>query len=215
MYSAEALRALAEIACKHDLWVISDEIYARIVYDRAYESIAALPGMRERAVIIDGFSKSFAMTGWRLGYAVAPPDVVAALHLLVMNTYTCASEFIQRAAVEALCDASNAVARMVAEFAQRRAYFADALNGVPGFRCARPDGAFYAWVNVRETGLDAPRLAELLLEDAGVAGIPGGAFGEHGRDYLRFSFASSMPQLERAVERMKAAAATWRAMATR
>jgi aspartate aminotransferase len=209
VYSSEVLRALADIAIEHDLWVISDEIYARIVYGGPYGSIAALPGMAERAVIIDGFSKTFAMTGWRLGYAVAPDSVIPALHMLVVNTYTCASEFIQRAAVEALRDPLNSAEKMVAEFAQRRKYFPAALSRIPGFRCLPPDGAFYAWVGIAGTGMTAPAVAELLLEEAGVAGIPGAAFGKLGEPFLRFSFASSTAQLQQAVERIAAVAPRW------
>jgi aspartate aminotransferase len=209
VYSPEVLRALAEIAIEHDLWVISDEIYARIIYGAPYVSIATLPGMAERTAIIDGFSKTFAMTGWRLGYAVAPAPLLAALHMLVVNTYTCASEFIQRAAIEALRDPLDAANQMVAEFARRRHDFPAALASVPGFRCLPPDGAFYAWVNVADTGLTAPELADLLLDEAGVAGIPGAAFGKLGEHFLRFSFASSTEQLQRAVERIRAIAPRW------
>jgi aspartate aminotransferase len=209
VYTPEVLHALAAIAVEHDLWVVSDEIYARILYGVPHVSIATLPGMAERTVIIDGFSKTFAMTGWRLGYAVAPAPLVAALHMLVVNTYTCASEFIQRAAIEALRDPLDAANRMVAEFAARRDYFPAALAGIPGFRCLPPDGAFYAWVNVSETGLPAAELAALLLDEAGVAGIPGAAFGTYGDSFLRFSFASSTAQLRRAVERIAAIAPRW------
>lgn len=209
VYTPEVLRALADIALQHDLWVVSDEIYGRIVYGVPHISIATLPGMAERTVIIDGFSKTFAMTGWRLGYAVAPPPVTSALHMLVVNTYTCASEFIQRAAVEALRDPLEAASKMVSEFAARRDYFPAALNAIPGFRCLPPDGAFYAWVNVAGTGLTAVDVAGLLLEEAGVAGIPGAAFGKLGERFLRFSFASSTAQLRRAVERITAIAPRW------
>jgi len=209
VYSPEVLRELAAIAVERDLWVISDEIYARIVYDAPYVSISTLPGMAERTSIIDGFSKTFAMTGWRLGYAVAPAPLIPALHMLVVNTYTCASEFIQRAAIEALRDPLNAANKMVAEFAKRRDEFPAALGRIPGFRCLPPDGAFYAWVNIAGTGLPAPELAGVLLEEAGVAGIPGAAFGRLGEDFLRFSFASSAEQLRRAVERIAAVAPKW------
>jgi aspartate/methionine/tyrosine aminotransferase len=209
VYSPEVLRELAAIAVERDLWVISDEIYARIVYGAPYVSISTLPGMAERTAIIDGFSKTFAMTGWRLGYAVAPAPLIPALHMLVVNTYTCASEFIQRAAIEALRDPLNAANKMVAEFAKRRDEFPAALGRIPGFRCLPPDGAFYAWVNIAGTGLPAPELAGVLLEEAGVAGIPGAAFGRLGEDFLRFSFASSAEQLRRAVERIAAVAPKW------
>ena len=133
--------------------------------------------MAERTVIIDGFSKSFAMTGWRLGYAVAPKHVVDAMDLLVLNTFTCVAEFTQVAAIEALRDSTHAVDAMVAEYRKRRDLFVNGLNTIPGFRCLSPGGAFYAWVNIEETGLPAEEVARLLLEEAGVAGIAGAAFG--------------------------------------
>jgi aspartate/methionine/tyrosine aminotransferase len=207
--SDEVMRAIAEITVHRDLWMVSDEIYARIVYGRCYRSIYNLPGMAERTLIIDGFSKTFAMTGWRLGYVVAPPDVVAALHLLVVNTYTCASEFIQRAAVAALRDEHGVAEKMIAEFASRRERFVAEVNQIPGFRCALPDGAFYAWVHVEQTEMAAEAVADLLLEQAGVAGIPGRAFGLSGANFLRFSFAASQAQLHEAVERMRAASEAW------
>src|ERR1700704_4622715 len=177
VFSRETLQQLADLARKHDLWVLADEIYARIVFNGEFLSIRALPGMAERTVIIDGFSKSFAMTGWRLGYAVAPTHVVDAMDLLVLNTFTCVAEFTQLAAIEALRDSSNAVDAMVAEYRKRRDLFVARLNRIPGFRCQIPDGSFYAWVNVEDTGLPAEEVARVLLEEGGVAGIAGGGVG--------------------------------------
>lgn len=211
VFSDEVQQRLASLASQHDLWVISDEIYARIIYDRSYTSISTLPGMQERTVIVDGFSKTFAMTGWRLGYAVVPEALIDGLHLLIVNTYTCASEFIQYAGVEALADRSGAADKMVNEFAKRRKQFIAGLNEIPGFRCTVPDGAFYAWVNVKNTGITADALSEVLLEKAGVAGIAGCAFGENGRDFLRFSFASSTARLCEAVERIRKISPLWQA----
>jgi aspartate/methionine/tyrosine aminotransferase len=167
------------------------------------------PGMEERTLIIDGFSKSFAMTGWRLGYAVAPPAVVPALALLAVNTYTCVAEFTQHAAIEALRDREGSTPRMVGEFARRREQFVRDLNDVPGFRCQPPDGAFYAWVDITATGMTAEEICQLLLEDAGVAAIPGAAFGAAGKDFVRFSFASSTATLHEAVERIIKVSAAW------
>jgi aspartate aminotransferase len=209
VYSEDAQRALAEIAVQHDLWVLSDEIYARIIYGGEYKSMLRYPGMEERTLIIDGFSKSFAMTGWRLGYAVAPPAVVSALALLAVNTYTCVAEFTQYAAIDALNDRVGSTPRMVAEFARRREQFVRDLNGVPGFRCQPPDGAFYAWVDITGTGLTAEEICQILLEDAGVAAIPGAAFGAAGRNFVRFSFASSTATLREAVERILKVSAAW------
>lgn len=211
VFNETALARVAELARKHDLWIISDEIYARILFSGEYKSIWALPGMAERTVIIDGFSKSFAMTGWRLGYAVAPKRVVDAMDLLVLNTFTCAAEFTQVAAIEALRDTTNSVEAMVGEYRKRRDLFIAGLNRIPGFRCLAPDGAFYAWVNIEDTGMSAEEVAKLLLEEAGVAGIAGAAFGPQGKDYLRFSLVSARHLLEEALERMQRVSVRWRA----
>ncbi len=209
VYTDEVQRALAELAVKHDLWVLSDEIYARIIYGGEYMSMLRYPGMAERALIIDGFSKSFAMTGWRLGYTVAPPDVVPALAMMSINSYTCVAEFTQYAAIEALRDREGNTPRMVAEFARRREQFARDLNRIPGFRCHPPEGAFYAWVDITRTGMSAEELCRILLEDAGVAAIPGAAFGPTGKDFIRFSFASSMETLREAAERIAKVSSAW------
>ena len=209
------LEKIAALATKHDLWVIADEIYARILFAGEYKSIWSLTGMAERTVIIDGFSKSFAMTGWRLGYAVAPVAVIDAMDLLVLNTFTCAAEFTQVAAIEALRDSTNAVEAMVAEYRKRRDLLVAGLNQLPGFRCQAPDGAFYAWVNIEDTGLSAEELQKLLLEEAGVAGIAGAAFGPGGEKYLRFSLVSARNLLEEALERMQRVSVHWRAAVSR
>jgi aspartate aminotransferase len=203
------LQKLAALAVKHDLWVLSDEIYARILFGGEYQSIWALPGMAERTVIIDGFSKSFAMTGWRLGYAVAAKPLIDAMDMLVLNTFTCAAEFTQLAAVEALRDSTHAVDAMVQEYRQRRDLFVAGLKRIPGFRCQLPEGAFYAWVNVEDTGLPAEEVARLLLEEGGVAGIAGAAFGAEGKNYLRFSLVSAPNLLQEALQRIAKIAAGW------
>jgi aspartate/methionine/tyrosine aminotransferase len=202
VFTEATIAGIAELAKKHDLWVIADEIYARILFNGEYQSIWALPGMAERTVIIDGFSKSFAMTGWRLGYAVAQKHVIDALDMLVLNTFTCTAEFSQVAAIEALKDSTNAVPAMVEEYRKRRDLF-------PGFRCQRPDGAFYAWVNIEETGVPAAEVQRVLLEEAGVAGIAGAAFGAEGKKYLRFSLVSATHLLEEALERIERVAKRW------
>lgn len=211
VFSNETLEKLAVLAIKHDLWVISDEIYARILFSGEYKSIWTFPGLAERTVIIDGFSKSFAMTGWRLGYAVAPKRVIDALDMLVLNTYTCAAEFTQVAAMEALEDSTHAVNAMVIEYRKRRDLFVDKLNAIPGFRCQSPDGAFYAWVNIEETGSSAEEIQKILLEEAGVAAIAGAAFGAEGKDFLRFSLVSARNLLEEALDRMQRVSMKWRA----
>jgi aspartate/methionine/tyrosine aminotransferase len=215
VFSGTVLEELAALAAKHDLWVLADEIYARILFSGEYKSIWSLPGMAERTIIIDGFSKSFAMTGWRLGYAVAPVEVIDAMDLLVLNTFTCVAEFTQVAAIEALRDSTNAVDAMVSEYRKRRNQFVAGLNQIPGFRCQAPDGAFYAWVNIEDTGLSAEEVQKLLLEEAGVAGIAGAAFGPGGKNYLRFSLVSARKLLEEALERMQRASVHWRAAVSR
>lgn len=213
VYTDAVQRALAELAVKHDLWVLSDEIYARILYGGEYLSMLRYPGMHERTLIIDGFSKSFAMTGWRLGYAVAPPEVVPALNMMVVNTFTCVAEFTQIAAIDALRDREGNTERMVGEFARRREQFARDLNRVPGFRILPPEGAFYAWVDITGTGMPAEELCRVMLEEGGVAAIPGAAFGPAGKDFIRFSFASSMETLREAVERIQKVSSTWQGTA--
>ena len=209
VYTDAVQRRMAELAVKHDLLVLSDEIYARIIYGADYASMMRYPGMDERTLIIDGFSKSFAMTGWRLGYTVVPARIVPALDLMAVNSYTCVAEFTQYAAIEALKDSEGATPRMVAEFARRREQFVRDLNRVPGFRCLPPDGAFYAWVNISDTGVSAEEICRIMLEEAGVAAIPGAAFGPGGREFVRFSFASSIATLNEAVERIQRVSAAW------
>jgi aspartate aminotransferase len=209
VYTDEVQRRLAELAVKHDLLVLSDEIYARVIYGGQYVSLMNYPGMEERTLILDGFSKSFSMTGWRLGYTVAPARIVPALQMLAVNSYTCVAEFSQYAAIEALRDREGTTARMVREFAKRREQFIADLNRVPGFRCLPPEGAFYAWVNIVETGMSAEELCRIMLEEAGVAAIPGAAFGNAGTEFIRFSFASSIATLHEAVERIQRVSVAW------
>jgi aspartate/methionine/tyrosine aminotransferase len=207
-------RRMAELAVEHDLYVLSDEIYARIIYGGEYFSMLRYPGMEERTLILDGFSKSFAMTGWRLGFATAPAHIVPALQMLAVNTYTCVAEFTQYAAIEALRDREGATPRMVAEFAKRREQFIAGLNRVPGFRCAPPEGAFYAWVNIVDTGMAAEEVCRVMLEEGGVAAIPGAAFGPAGKDYVRFSFASSVANLKEATDRIMKISSAWESVAS-
>src|SRR5580693_2180708 len=215
VYIDEVQRRLAELAVKHDLIVLSDEIYARVIYGGQYISLMSYPGMEERTLIIDGFSKSFAMTGWRLGYAVAPPRIVSALQMLAVNSYTCVAEFSQHAAIEALKDQDGTTPRIVREFGKRREQFIRDLNRISGFRCLAPEGAFYAWVNISETGMSAEELCRIMLEEAGIAAIPGAAFGLAGADFIRFSFASSTAILREAVERILKVSAAWQGTGVR
>jgi aspartate aminotransferase len=209
VYTDEVQRGLAELAVKHDLWVLSDEIYARIIYGGEYLSMLRYDGMKERTLIIDGFSKSFAMTGWRLGYTVAPPEVAAALSMLAINSYTCVAEFTQYAAIDALRDREGNTPHMVSEFERRREQFVHDLNQIPGFRCESPEGAFYAWVEIQGTGTSAEEVCRILLDDAGVAAIPGAAFGPAGKHFVRFSFASSVENLREAATRIMKVSTAW------
>src|SRR6201987_5436834 len=215
VFSEETLAQIAALAVKHDLWVMADEIYARILFRGEYQSIYRMPGMAERTIIIDGFSKTFAMTGWRLGYAIAPKALIDAMDLLVLNTFTCTAEFTQVAAIQALRDSTNAVDAMVAEYRKRRDLFVTRLNAIPGFRCQSPEATFYAWVNIEDTGLPAEEVARVLLEEAGVAAIAGAAFGPAGQNYLRFSLVSARHLLEEALNRMERVSMRWRAIVSR
>jgi aspartate/methionine/tyrosine aminotransferase len=194
---------IAALAVEHDLWVLADEIYGRILYDGAeHVSIAALPGMAERTIILDGFSKTFAMTGWRLGYAVVPPSLVPTYGQLIINTISCAPTFAQVAAVAALTGPQDDVAAMVAEFSARRDLVVEGLNDIPGIRCARPAGAFYVLPDISGTGLSGAELAERLLHEAGVCVLAGTAFGGLGADHIRISYANSRENLIEALGRI-------------
>lgn len=206
----EDLRALAELVRERDVMILSDEIYARIAYDTTPVSIASLPGMQEKTILMDGFSKSYAMTGWRLGYGVMPEWLAKAVTKLMANSNTCAATFVQRAALEGLEEADAEIASMVAEFRRRRDMFVPALNEIPGFRCAVPSGAFYAFVNVEGTGLSSTQVEEILLNEAGVASLDGAAFGEHGKGYVRFSYANSFDNLTEALKRIRETAKRWK-----
>jgi len=198
------VEAIADMVRDRDLMVLSDEIYSRIYYDEPPLSIASLPGMLEKTIILDGFSKTYAMTGWRIGYGVMPTWLVAAVNRLMVNSNSCTASFTQRAALAALTGPQDDADRMVAEFRRRRDAFCDALNALPGLRCARPQGAFYAFPNIRDTGFSSGELADRLLEEAGVACLSGTAFGAFGEGYLRFSYANSYENLMEAVERIAA-----------
>lgn len=199
------IHEIAEIVRNRDLIVLSDEIYSRIFYTAAPPfSIASLPGMLEKTIILDGFSKTYAMTGWRLGYGIMPEWLVDAVSKLMVNSNSCAASFTQRAAMEALTGTQNEVDKMVAEFRRRRDAFCAALNEIPGFRCTLPGGAFYAFANVKATGKPSKELADFLLDKAGIACLDGASFGEYGKGYLRFSYANSIENLMEAARRIKA-----------
>jgi aspartate/methionine/tyrosine aminotransferase len=197
------LRAIADVAAKHGVPVLADEIYGRIVYDGEHRSIAALPGMEPLAIVLDGFSKTYAMTGWRLGYGVMPAPMAQVVAKLQTNAVSCTASFIQLAGVTALRGDQSPVERMVAEFRRRRDAIVDGLRTIPGFGCVRPKGAFYVFPNITGTGFSARALADRLLDEAGVACLSGTAFGEWGEGHLRFSYATSMENIEEAVRRIR------------
>jgi len=203
----DALRAIAALAQRHDLTVVSDEVYGRIRYDRRADSIAAVPGMLERTIIVDSFSKTYAMTGWRLGFGVVPATLVERVTKLVVNGTSCTPPFVQLAGLAALTGSQECVAAAVGHYERRRDWLVDALNGLPGIRCSPPGGAFYAFPDVRKveerSGLSTERLAARLLEVHGVAVLPGTAFGPGGAGHLRLSFATSDDDLEVALGRMR------------
>jgi aspartate/methionine/tyrosine aminotransferase len=198
----EDVKFVCELAHKHDLLVVSDEIYSQLVYGFHHVSPLSQPGMRERTVLMDGLSKSYAMTGWRLGYAVAPKALAAKLDQLMINSSSCAAAFTQMAAIEALSgpESEHAVHRMVKVFERRRDLVVDGLNAIPGVRCAKPQGSFYAFPNIQGTGFDERELADRLLTEAGVAVLPGTAFGAAGKGYIRLAYTQSEDELKRGLK---------------
>jgi aspartate/methionine/tyrosine aminotransferase len=211
----EDMRAIADMVRDRDLIVLADEIYSRIYYEDAPASIASYPDMLEKTIILDGFSKTYAMTGWRMGYGVMPTWLVDAVNKLMVNSCSCVASFTQRAGIAALRGPQAPVDAMVAEFRRRRDAFCEGLNRIPGFRCTAPGGAFYAFANVEGTGIPSKEMADLLLEEAGVAGLNGGAFGEYGEGYIRFSYANSLENLMEAVGRIGKVAVRWAAAGAR
>ena len=199
---AADIRAIADMVRDRDVMILSDEIYSRIYFDEPPLSIASLPGMQEKTIILDGFSKIYAMTGWRLGYGVMPVWLVEAVNKLMVNSNSCTASFTQRAGLAALTGPQDDAVKMVAEFRRRRDAFCAALNRLPGFRCPIPSGAFYAFPNITATGQKSKPLADALLDRAGVACLSGTAFGAFGEGYLRFSIANSYDNLMAAADRM-------------
>ena len=197
------LERLAELATEHDLTVLSDEIYIRFLYEGEHHSIASFPGMRDRTIILDGFSKTYAMTGWRIGYGVMPTELVEPISRLATNSVSCTASTTQIAAIEALDGPQNASNDMVAEFKRRRDIFVEGLNDIPGIRCPMPAGAFYAFPNVEGTGMTSRNFADTLLESYGVACLAGESFGEFGAGCVRFSFANSEDNIRLALERIE------------
>jgi aspartate aminotransferase len=200
--SRKGLAAIAEALTGRETFVLSDEIYNRLIYGGEHTSLAHFPGLKERTIILDGFSKAYAMTGWRLGYGIMRADLAQQVALLMINSNSCTASFSQVAAIEALRGDQSPVDRMLEEFRRRRGVIVDGLNQIPGFRCPQPQGAFYAFPNITGTGRDSRALAGALLAEAGVACLSGTAFGSWGEGYLRFSFANSVENIQRALERV-------------
>ena len=200
------IQRIAAIARKHGIPVLSDEIYRQFLYEGEFVSILQEPGLHRQTILLDGFSKSYAMTGWRLGYGVFPPELVEHITRLMVNSASCTASFVQLAGIAALQGEQAAVGRMVAEFKRRRDILVDGLNKLPGVSCLRPRGAFYVFPNITGTGLSSKEFADTLLDDFGVAAIAGTSFGDHGEGYLRLSYANSDENLTRALERIDAAA---------
>jgi aspartate/methionine/tyrosine aminotransferase len=196
------LRAIADAAARHGIPVLADEIYSRILYEGRHVSIAAMPGMEPHAIVLDGFSKTYAMTGWRLGYGIMPAPLAQVVAKLQTNAVSCTASFTQLAGVQALRGDQSSVDGMVAEFRRRRDAIVDGLRQIPGFKCPRPKGAFYVFPNIAGTGFSAKALADRLLDEAGVACLSGTAFGEWGEGHLRFSYANSLENIQEALRRI-------------
>lgn len=207
------LERIAALLRDRDVMILSDEIYSRIYYDDMPQSITQFDGMLEKTVILDGFSKTYAMTGWRLGYGVMPLWLANAVNLLMVNSNSCTASFTQRAGMAALSGPQDAVDTMVAEFRKRRDAIVAGLNRLPGFSCTLPSGAFYAFPNIKKTGLSSKEMADLLLYEAGVACLSGTAFGEYGEGYLRFSYANSLANIDDALARIQKVSERWTVVA--
>jgi len=199
------LEAIADVARERGIPVLSDEVYEQILYQGEHVSLLSLPGMQEHAILLDGFSKTYAMTGWRLGYGVMPVPLAEEITRLMVNSNSCTAAAVQMAGVAALTGPKTEVRQMVAAFAERRQVIVDGLNQIPGFRCVNPAGAFYVFPNISGTGLSSKEMESLLLDKAGVAALSGAGFGVHGDGYVRFSYANSVENIQTALERIRQA----------
>lgn len=201
----EDLETIANLARQHDFYVLSDEVYSRILYEGKHESIINFPGMKERTILVDGYSKTYSMTGWRLGYGVLPKPLVEPIVRLTINSNSCTCSFTQIAGIEALKGPQDFVNQMVAQFKRRRDAVVDGLNAIDRITCLKPAGAFYAFPNVKQLPISSEALADYLLEEAGVALLAGTAFGKFGDGYLRISYANSLENIQAALERIQQA----------
>lgn len=201
--TAADLEAIAELAQKHNFYVLTDEVYSRILYEGTHHSILSLPGMKEQTILIEGHSKTYAMTGWRLGYGIAPQAIADKITQLTINSNSCTATFTQIAGIEALTGPQTFVTQMVSEFQKRRDAIVDGLNAIDGISCIKPLGAFYVFPNVEQLPLSCEALADYLMDDAGVALLPGTSFGKYGDGYLRLSYANSLENIQEALHRME------------
>ncbi len=202
----EDLKAIADcVAERDDVFILSDEVYSRIIYEGSHESIASVPGMKEKTILLDGFSKTYAMTGWRLGYGVMPKALAQKIAQLMVNSNSCTCSFTQIAGIEAITGPQNEPAKMLEEFRKRREVIVSGLNEIEGITCKKPRGAFYVFPNVIGTGMECRKLSDYLLKNAGVAVLPGTAFGQYGEGYLRLSFANSIENIKKALDRIAVA----------
>jgi aspartate/methionine/tyrosine aminotransferase len=202
------IEQIANILRDHDCYILSDEIYSRILYSGEHYSLAAEPDLQDRTIILDGFSKTYAMTGWRLGYGIFPDELIPHIDRLAVNSVSCTNAATQMAGVAALTGPQDCVTQMVAEFEKRRDFIVDGLNAIPGITCQKPLGAFYVFPNVSGLGLPSKQLEDRLLQEAGVAVLSGTAFGQFGEGYLRLSYANSIPNIQKALDRIAALAKT-------
>jgi aspartate aminotransferase len=205
LFSQRDLEFIADLAKENDIYVLSDEIYSRIVYEGEFHSIAEIPGMKERTIILDGFSKTYAMTGWRLGYGIANKEITRIFNKLLVSSNSCTATFTQIAGIEALTGNQQAVDKMVGEYKRRRNFIYDAINKINGASAKLPNGAFYLFVNIKKTGMSSNEFVLYLLNNFGVATIPGSTFGQFGEGYIRISYANSMENLKKAVEQIRKA----------
>jgi aspartate aminotransferase len=199
------LKAVAEVAQQKDIYILSDEVYMNIIYEGVHHSIGSIPGMQQRTIILDGFSKTYAMTGWRLGYGAMPQDLADKIIQLQINCNSCTATFSQYAGIEAIRGPQHEVHKMVAEFKKRRDVIVDGLNAIDGISCLRPHGAFYVFPNIKQLNIDGKKFADRLLEKFGIAALSGTAFGKYGQGYLRLSYANSVENIEKALDKIEQA----------
>ena len=205
LFSQSDLEFIANLAKENDIYVLSDEIYSRIVYEGEFRSIASIPGMKERTIILDGFSKTYAMTGWRLGYGIANKDLIRIFNKFLVSSNSCTATFTQIAGIEALKGSQDAVNEMVRSYKERRDFLYKEINSIEGLSVKKPDGAFYLFVNIKKTGMSSNKFVLYLLNNFGVATIPGSTFGTYGEGYIRISYANSMENLRKAVIQIRKA----------